>query len=275
VAYSGHVDPDLMGTPGINTNPNQTVPMIRTCPDNLVGGSGRKSPLVDDSHPRFDGWMPTDGTIDFTLVGIRNPMDNSQIFLVNFAACKGIYQPDPGWFIQGDQHQSGCILVQAMDNAGTFRIHLPYPWKMVNKDIDQGRTFHAGRRMNRKSRGLVNNQDILILVHDKELSITGGNAFLHPDRLKTDMLADFKTSIGFRAWHVLDTSQSLLDPFLDLGSGNALILEHRGPENIQPATCMRSVDNRTDNFVIFLHSLSYVKHPLANKKTRPAGIYGL
>jgi hypothetical protein len=140
---------------------------------------------------------------------------------------------------------------------------------MVNKDIDQGRTFHAGRRMNRKSRGLVNNQDILILVHDKELSITGGNAFLHPDRLKTDMLADFKTSIGFRAWHVLDTSQSLLDPFLDLGSGNALILEHRGPENIQPATCMRSVDNRTDNFVIFLHSLSYVKHPLANQKTGP------
>jgi len=36
MTYLGHMDPDLMGATGINTNPNQTIPMIRTRPDKLI-----------------------------------------------------------------------------------------------------------------------------------------------------------------------------------------------------------------------------------------------
>ncbi len=165
IANMAHVHADLVGTPGLQLDPGMGV---RTEAFQHAVMADRHLAGVDHRHLLPLHAMPSDRRIDGAAGG--DHADHDRLVDAADRPCLQLrHQLGVGLQRLGHYHQAGRVLVQAVDDPGAR--HIGDVRDMVEQGIQQGAVLMAGSRMDHQAGGLVNHQDVLVLVDDFQLDV--------------------------------------------------------------------------------------------------------
>ena len=114
--------------------------------------------------------MTADGRID-RAAGNDHPGNDGFVDAAHRACLQLGDQVGMGLQGLGHHHESGGVLVQAMDDAGTR--HAVQRGYVVQQGIEQGAVGMAGGRMHHQPGGLVEHQQVIVFVDDVQLDVLG------------------------------------------------------------------------------------------------------
>lgn len=170
-----HVDADLMRAPGLQFHSQEC--MGTKLPFHAIVADGRLATSAH-RHACANLGMSADGRIDGSA-GNDDPLDQRQVFTRQGPFLQLVNQVTPGPFGLGHDQQPGSFLVQTMYDTGPRQ--LSQFRRMVQQGIQQCPFRIAGSRMNDQSSRLVDDQYLVILVHDGQRDIlrppVAGRAF--------------------------------------------------------------------------------------------------
>ena len=108
-----------------------------------------------------------------------------------------------GSIIFADNDTAGGVLVDAVDDPGTKNAVDPgqTPLAMIHDRVDKGTGVMTGGRVNDHILGLIDHQDVIVLIQDVQRNIFRENIGEHPDRQKNiDRLPSFDGRTGLNSF---------------------------------------------------------------------------
>ncbi len=234
------VDSDLVGAPRQDLDLEQAdggsaQPPL---PHDAIVGNGLAPASGDHSHPLAANGMPADRGKDLALGVTRMSMHQGQVGLANVAYGKRLGQGELGRLVQGDRQAPRGVLVETMDNAwaqGRVREPVGESGIVVEQGVDEGATVNPGRGVDDHAWGLVDHEQMRILIQDPERNGLGkrriaggrrgqlgdGQAHARGDRAPRDM-----------ARQAIDQDAALADEALDMDTRDAR--DGGGEEGVEP-----------------------------------------
>lgn len=163
----GHVHADLVRAAGLQLDPGVG-----------VGAEPLQHAVVADgllatghhAHALALLGAAADGRVDLATGGDHTDDDG----LIDAADGPGLQLGDQlgvGLEGLGHHHQAGGVLVEAMHDAGPG--HVGQVGGMVQQGVEQGAVHVAGRRVHHQAGGLVQHQQVVVLVDDVQLDVLG------------------------------------------------------------------------------------------------------
>ena len=161
----GHVHPDLVRAPGLEMDLEQGRAGERL--ERLVVGDGVLALGRDRELPRVGG-MPPDGRIDRAGERIGMPLHDRVVDLLHLALLEGALEHGVRVLGLGDDHETRGADVEAMDDALPLR-------RAGRRDAEaaggerpeHGGTLPADRGVRGHAGGLVDHDDVVVVVHDR------------------------------------------------------------------------------------------------------------
>ena len=190
MAHMRHVDADLVRASGMDAHGHQREILARAAPEHAPVAVGRlAAPLLrDNGHLDLGGRMAAQRF----PAGARlrgHALHQGQIFLVDFPPGKGLAHAQAGGLVQGHEQKAAGVLVQTMDHTGAQAFLFPQTREVVQQALDK-RVFRAGRTgMDRQARGLVAQQQMLVLPEDVHRLVFGAELVGRIGQIETDLLA--------------------------------------------------------------------------------------
>ncbi len=163
----GHVHTDLVGTAGFQLDPHMG-----------VGAEALEHTVVADRwlaafgyrHALAHAAVAADRGVDLATGG-----DHANHDALVDAADRAFLQlvDQVGLRLQGlgHHHQTGGVLVQAVDDTGTRDVD--DVWHMMQQCVEQGAAGVAGSRMDDKPGRLVDHHDLVVFIDDVQLDVFG------------------------------------------------------------------------------------------------------
>ncbi len=164
-ADMGHVHADLVGAAGFQLDPYMGVRAEAL--EHPVVADGWLA-AVGDRHALAHAAVATDRGVDLATGG-DHPDDDA---LINAADLARLHLLDQlGLRLQGlgDHHQTGGVLVQAVNDTRTR--YVDDVWHVVQQRIEQGAAGVPGSRVHDQPGGLVDDHDVVVFVDDIQFDI--------------------------------------------------------------------------------------------------------
>src|SRR5262245_55793972 len=143
--------------------------------------------------------VPPNGSIDDTVIGFWFPHNERQVLLFYLPLFELPRKLLKGRHPFSDDHDSGGILVQSMNDSGTgFSADPLQVWTVVKYRINESSRGSCRRRMNHDSWSFVDDDAVIIFIDNFQ-----GNRFSHQARLlwwqclDGDEIVGFESSTGF------------------------------------------------------------------------------
>ena len=173
VPLVGHVDPDLVGSSG----DQPAVDQAGSVPGLLDGVKGAGGPAVPDHrHPLPVLGVTIDGRVDDALATGKHAVAHREIGLGDLSASKGQRQGLVGAVGLGHHHETGGVLVEAVDDPRAR--HTADPRQVVavvKQGVDERAAGVPGRRVDDQTGRFVDHQQLGVLVDDLEGQVLGGD----------------------------------------------------------------------------------------------------
>src|SRR5262245_54422243 len=113
--------------------------------------------------------MPADRQFDRSLIFRNTAVNECYVCLLNVAILKSLAQPCMCNVVLGNNKQTGCFLIEPMDNSGTERSsQCRQILEMKCQAVDKRSRFRSGPRVDHESCILLNDRQIRILKIDLE-----------------------------------------------------------------------------------------------------------
>ena len=164
MAPVGAMHPDLVGAPRIQLETQQRV-VPQTLYQAPVGAGGSAAGGINHRIFLAIHRVAADWPIDAARLPQRHPVNHRQVFAAGDALLNLALQPHQGLLAFGDDNAAGCVLIEPMHDA---RAHLAADagqvGAMVQQAIHQGAVLVAGGRMHGEASGLVDHNQVGVLV---------------------------------------------------------------------------------------------------------------
>ena len=119
----------------------------------------------------------------------RHALHQGQIFLADFPPGKGLAHAQAGGLVQGHEQEAAGVLVQTVDHTGAQTFLFPQTREVVQQTLDK-RILGAGRAgMDRQARGLVAQQQVLVLPEYVHRFLFGAELIGRIGQGENDLLA--------------------------------------------------------------------------------------
>ena len=227
MAEPGHVDPDLVGSSGVQLAGHQT---------GLLDGVERR----ERRSCRFAGRVvrtqnghaqPVRGVAPHRLLDLAAPlsqpaaMPDGQVFALHFARRDGPHQGIHCTPALAHQHEPGGVLVQPVHDAGPRQAGSTCV--VGQQAIQQGTAPVAGRGVNHQPDRFADHQQVLVLVHDVQRHRLGHEChrLLRRSQLDPEVAAGHEARRRFGGWPVVQRHCPICHELLQIGSGE---LRHQG-----------------------------------------------
>lgn len=165
--HISHVHTNLVGTAGFQLH--ACVRMGTEALQHPVMADGGLAP-GDDGHALTLLAMTADRRI-YLATGRDHPDHYSLVHATHATRLQLCDQAGMSLEGLGDHHQTGGVLVQAMDDAGTR--HVLEPRHMVQQGVEQCAIGMPSSWMHHQSGGLVQHQQVIVLEDDIQLDVLG------------------------------------------------------------------------------------------------------
>src|SRR6267143_4664105 len=101
-------------------------------------------------------------------------MDQSHVTFENLAGAKLIRQTFVRRFLLGNDHESGSVFVQAMDDAGANVACASREFlEVISQGVGERSRVNTGGRMDHETRGLVNQDQEIVFKDDIQRDVFG------------------------------------------------------------------------------------------------------
>lgn len=165
MAKVSKMHPNLMGSAGFYMNLNKSM----SCEPLFTFPIAYCVPAISFAYRHFLSMnrMPADRRHYAASIFRHDPAYQSKVVFFNLAILELVHQMGMGGFGAGDDHHSGGILVEPVDNTGTvFISDLTDIVVSEQETVYQGIVNVTASRMNHKSWGLGNYQIFRIFFYD-------------------------------------------------------------------------------------------------------------
>ena len=162
VTYGGQVHPDLVSSAGDQVQLEQR-PAGEALADPISGHC--RPPGRDNGHPRPMTGISSNRRLDAPGVGNDGALNQSQIRLLDVAVLELGHQAGLGLVVLGHHQQAARVAVKTMDDTRTLHAgDAAVLGAACQQGIDERATGMTRRRMNDQTRGLVDDQQVLVFV---------------------------------------------------------------------------------------------------------------
>ncbi len=161
----GHVDTDLVGTTGFQTQ-TQTGVATELLVHPVVG-HGRTA-IGHDGHVGTLGRVTADGGINGAAGGHVTYGDRF-VLAGDLARLQRFHQMGLGRNCLGNHHQTCSVFIQTVHDTGTG--HLGNTGVAVQQGVENGAIRRTGARVDNQTGRLVDHQNVFVFVNDVELDI--------------------------------------------------------------------------------------------------------
>ena len=230
VAAMREVDPDLVGSPGVEAHAERGVGAVAGI-DPVVGDRPAPAPSYH-RHPGPVGGMAPDGCVDAAPRDDPAP-DHREILAANRARGELLHQGLVGGQGAGDDQKTGGVPVETVHQAGPG--DGGEPGIVVEEGVDQRPVRPAGARMDHHSGRLVDDDEGLVFVADGEvdgLSGVGRGGGVLGRRPELDEVSGLDRIAGPPA-ALLHGGRAVPDPSLE--AGPRVLGCERGENDIEPS----------------------------------------
>ena len=233
MANRAEVDADLMRAAGVNRHLHQ-----RQHPAEVLGADDARHRGPGAAYPRRLGRhllavrrIAADRRVD-PAAGHHFAPGEREIFLLHLTLGELPRQLFVRPIVLRDDHQARRALVQPVHDAGPlFSADAAEIVHVVQQGVDQGAALVARRRVDHHARRLVDDDQILVLVDDRERQILGrGRRLDRLGNLDRDLLSGLDRLVRLRRVSC-DQHGALLDQPLKLRPRQR---ERRGEKSIEP-----------------------------------------
>ena len=163
----GHVHANLVGTAGFELDPHVSV-RPETLEHTVVADCWLAT--VCDSHALAHAAVATDGGVDLAT-GSDHAHHDAFVDTADRALLQLVHQVGLRLQGLGHDHQTGGVLVQAVDDAGTW--HVDDVGHVMQQGVEQGTAGMAGSRVHHQARRLVDDQDLIVFIDDVQRNVLG------------------------------------------------------------------------------------------------------
>jgi len=229
VADVGHVDADLVGAAGLQAAAQ--VGDTGVTGDDLPVGDGTAAG-GDHGHLFPVGAAAADGGVHSAAVLLHIAGHQALVGAGEGVVLQLRAEGQVGGVVFGGDDEAAGIAVDAVDDAGAlFAADAGETVAaVVEQGVDQGAVRVAGGRMDHQARGLVDHDDVVVLVDHVQGDVLGGQGRLaelgnvHGDRLTAGEAGAFSGGLA------VDTDAALGDQAGGLGTGQRAV---GGEEGVQ------------------------------------------
>ena len=159
------MNPDLMGPPGVQLQPEQ-VDHLEPGNDRGVG-PGRPA-LRGNAHALPVLLAPGDRRLDANRSGVEMAPGQRRVAAMDPARRDGGAEPPVGQIGLGHDHESGGVAVQPMDDARPALRASGQRGAARDQRVDEGVVPMAGGRVNHQAGRLVDDGEVLVLENERE-----------------------------------------------------------------------------------------------------------
>lgn len=226
-----HVHANLMRAPGFQFDPQQGV--LGEALLNPEMGD-RMTPALPDLITSAVARVAGNRLIDGAPCDHFAP-DQGQVLALDFPLRQSPHQRGMRWQVAGNHQQTGCQLVQAMDDPGAR--HRSQLRPVVQQGVLQGPARLPGTGMDRQASRLVDDQQVGILVNDLQRDRLGlhlGFRIGLVRNFQPQLLSELQRAAGAGLHLAIHLQAALTDP--GLYPGPAVGTERAGQPAIQPLT---------------------------------------
>ena len=175
VAEAAQVDADLVRAAGTDADFNKGVVLIADA-DLPVGD--RVAAFLDfGSHADGLPGVPGDGAVDGAGILFHDVFYQGEVNLFHFPVAELGLEAAVGFVVFGDEDDAAGEAVEAVDNAGAeIAAEGGKGFEVMEEGVDEGAILAAGTSVDRHAGGLVDCDEVRVLIEDVEREILGSGA---------------------------------------------------------------------------------------------------